>query len=317
MVVITGASGLLGQALIDHFTSRNVEVIALYRKSKPAPGDKIKWVESDITDVNFLTDVFKGATCVIHAAALISFSRRHKKKMYQINVGGTANVVNASLTAGVKRLVYISSVSAIGKSPGQNMADEQSPWPGASVPSNYGLTKYLGELEVYRGEAEGLSVAVINPSVILSSMDMHRSSGLIFQYLKNGGPFYPDGHINYVDARDVAEAVFRLYENTSVRGRFILNAGTLPWKIFFQKVTSRIEKRSPYIRIPPNVTLVAAGIEWVRSLLMGTEPLITRETANLARQYVSYSSEKAISELAMVFRDIDDTLNWCCNRQKG
>ena len=315
MVVITGASGLLGLTLVDHFTSRNIPVTGLYRRSKPAQRENVTWIESDITDVNALTEVFKGATCVIHAAALVSFARRHKEKMFQVNVEGTANVVNACLKAGVKRLVHVSSVAALGKSPNQNIVNEESPWPGASIPSNYGLTKYLAELEVRRGEAEGISVALVNPSVILTSYGWNRSSGQIFQYLKNGGIFYTDGSINYVDARDVAEAVFRLYENTSLKGRYILNSGSLPWKTFFDSVSLKMGRRAPYINIPAGVTLMAAAVERVRSIIMGSEPLITRETANIARQYVSYSNEKAVSQLALVFRSLDDTLNWCLNKK--
>ena len=316
MVVITGASGLLGLTLVDLFTTRNIAVTGLYRKAKPAPKNQVNWVESDILDINALTKIFSGASCVIHAAALVSFARRNKEKMFQVNVGGTANVVNACLRAGVKRLIHISSVAALGKSTNQNIVDEQASWPGSTTPSNYGQTKYLAELEVYRGGAEGLSVAMVNPSVILSSMELNRSSGQIFHYLKNGGAFYPNGYINYVDARDVAEAVFRLYENPSLSGRYILNSGTLSWKIFFEKVTSQMGKKPPFIKVPSHIALLAAGVEWFRSLIMGTEPLITRETANLARQYVSYSNKKAISELAIVFRDIDDTLNWCHNQNK-
>lgn len=311
MVVITGASGLLGLTLIDHFSTRKIPVTALYRKSKPVSHDHVKWVEADIRDVHALTQIFAGANCVIHAAALVSFARRHKERMFQVNVEGTANVVNACLRSGVKRLVHVSSVAALGKSPNQNIVDEESPWPGAYSPSNYGLTKYLAELEVYRGEAEGISIAIVNPSVILASVRLNRSSGQIFQYLKNEGIFYTDGSINYVDARDVAEAIFRLYENSSLTGRYILNSGTLPWKTFFKEASIKMGKRSPFINVPTNVTLMVAGVEWFRSLIMGSEPLITRETANLARQYVSYSNERAVSKLAMVFKDLNETLDWC------
>jgi nucleoside-diphosphate-sugar epimerase len=312
MVVITGASGLLGLTLVDHFSKRNIPVTALYRKSKQSTHDNVTWVECDVTDINSLTQIFTGASCVVHAAALVSFARKHKDKMFQTNVEGTANVVNACLKAGVKRLIHVSSVAALGKSLNQNIVTEDSPWPGTYTPSNYGLTKYLAELEVYRGEAEGISVAMVNPSIILSSTDLKQSSGQIFQYLKNGGAFYTDGHINYVDARDVAEAVYRLYENSSIRGRYILNSGTISWKFFFEKVSDKLGRKPPYIRVPPHVTLLAAAVEMIRSIIMGSEPIVTRETANLARQYVSYSNEKAVSQLAMVFKELDETLNWCC-----
>lgn len=312
MVVITGASGLLGTILIDQFVSRNIAVKALYRRTIPVQQNNVEWINADVRDVNRLTEIFRGATCVIHAAALVSFANRHKKKLTEVNVGGTANVVNACLNAEVKRLVHVSSVAALGKSPQQNLVSEESPWPGESTPSNYGLTKYLAELEVFRGEAEGLSVAVVNPSVVLTPANHQRSSGVIFQYIKNGGRFYTDGNINYVDARDVSEAIFRLYENKTLGGRYILNGGTLPWKSFFFEVATRFGTRPPSIRIPAGVTLFAASFEWLRSLIMGGDPLVTREAANLARQPASYSNSKAVNQLAMTFRDLKTTLDWCC-----
>jgi nucleoside-diphosphate-sugar epimerase len=312
MVIITGASGLLGTVLIDHFVSKNIPIKALYRKTVPVPRSNVEWIDVDVRDINRLTEIFSGATCVIHAAALVSFAKRHKKRMVEVNVQGTANVVNACLSAGVKRLVHISSVAALGKSPLQNLVDEKSPWPGANTPSNYGLTKYLAELEVFRGEAEGLSVGIVNPSVILTPLNHQRSSGVILDYVKKGGAFYTDGTINYVDARDVSEAVFRLYVNPSLSGRYILNGGTLPWKIFFTEVANRFGKRPPFIRVPAGVTLVAAGFEWIRSLIMGGDPIITKETANLARQQTFYSNNKASDKLAMSFRDLKNTLDWCC-----
>lgn len=311
MVVITGASGLLGLTVVDHFVSRKIPVVGLYRRNKPTDRELVTWIQSDITDVNALTEIFAQASCVVHAAALVSFTKRHRKKMFDVNVNGTANVVNACLRAGVKRLVHVSSISAIAKLQHQNVLTEESTWPGFGTPSNYGLTKHLAELEVYRGAAEGISVAIVNPSVILSASQLNQSSGQIFHYLRQGGIFYTDGCINYVDARDVAEAIFRLYENHALSGRYILNSGSLPWKAFFEKVSTKLGRKAPYINVPASVTILAAAVERIRSFITGSEPLVTRETANLARDYVSYSNGKAVSQLAMIFKELDETLNWC------
>ncbi len=313
MVVITGATGLLGSILIDHFTSRKVPVTALYRTSPPAERASVRWMEGDVTDIHALTKAFEGARCVVHAAALVSFAQRNKNKMFHVNVDGTANVVNACLRAGVKRLVHISSVAALGKPANQKVIDEETPWPGSVKPSNYGQSKYLAELEAFRGEAEGLSVAMVNPSIILAAGHADRSSGKIFQYIYDGRPFYSDGQLNYVDARDVAEMIYRLYENDSVKGRFIASAGTIPWKMLFGKIAKRFDKKPPSIKISPTLAQWAAGVEWLRSSLTGREPLITKETARIARQRITYSNQKACNELAMTFRDLDNTLDWCCS----
>jgi len=311
MVVITGATGLLGSILIDHFISKNIPVVGLYRNAPPAEKPGVKWMEADVTDVHALTKSFESATCVVHAAALVSFAQRNKEKMFHVNVNGTANVVDACLRAGVKRLVHVSSVAALGKPANVKIIDEQAGWPGNGKPSNYGQSKYMAELEVFRGEAEGLSVAMVNPSIILAAGNSHRSSGKIFQYVFDERPFYSEGKLNYVDARDVAEMVLRLCENESLKGRFIANGGNIAWKELFEKMAERFGKKAPSIKISSAVVRVAAAAEWLRSSITGQEPLITKETAQIARQNIIYSNKKACDELAMTFRELNNTLDWC------
>jgi dihydroflavonol-4-reductase len=313
MVVITGASGLLGNIIAQTFAERNVHVTGLYHQTTPPTSHPlINWVKGDITDSPSLLKIFVGSTCVVHAAAIVSFTQKHKAKMLAVNVEGTANVVNACLTSGVKRLIHISSVAAIGKPSNQVIITEKTAWAHESKPSNYGQSKYLAELEVFRGEAEGLSVAAVNPSIILSATNHHRSSGKIIQYVRDERPFYVDGYLNYVDARDVAEVVWQLYKNEKATGRYIANAGTVSWQELFQGIGNRLGKKPPAIKVSSLFARVAAAIEWLRSSLSGSEPLITKETAKIARQSITYSNERAKNELGIQFRTLNETLDWCC-----
>jgi dihydroflavonol-4-reductase len=316
MVVITGANGLLGSIVAETFASRNIPVTGLYHQSKPT-NPSMNWIQCDITDAPSLNKILEGAECVIHAAAIVSFAQKHKEKMFSINVVGTANVVNACLTNGVKRLVHISSVAAIGKPVNESILSEKTAWSHATKPSNYGQSKYLAELEVFRGEAEGLSVAVINPSIILAAGNTHRSSGKIIQYVQDERSFYVEGYLNYVDARDVAEMVWQLYKNPQVKGRYIASAGTVSWRELFNGIGTRLGKKSPSIKVSPILARVAAAVEWVRSALSGSEPLITKETAKIARQKITYSNDRAVKDLGIKFRPLADTLDWCCSRDLG
>jgi nucleoside-diphosphate-sugar epimerase len=311
MVVITGASGLLGSIIAETFASRKVPVTGLYNQSKPTQSS-ISWVQCDVTDYPTLVKIVKNAECVIHVAAIVSFAQKHKEKMFAINVDGTANVVNASLAAGVKRLVHISSVAAIGKPANESILTEKTTWTHASKPSNYGQSKHLAELEAFRGEAEGLSVASVNPSIILAAGNTHRSSGKIIQYVQDERPFYVDGYLNYVDARDVAEMVWQLYNNPKAKGRYIASAGTVTWHDLFNGIGSRLGKKPPSIKVSPVMARLAAAIEWIRSTVMGSEPLITKETAKIARQKITYSNDRAVKDLGIKFRSLSDTLDWCC-----
>lgn len=311
MVVITGASGLLGSILADIFITRNIPVVGLYNHAKPS-SPNINWIQCNVTDAPTLFKILQGADCVIHAAAIVSFAKKNKEKMLAVNVEGTANVVNACLANNVKRLIHISSVAAIGKPMKENIVTEKTAWAHASKPSNYGESKYLAELEVFRGEAEGLSVATVNPSIILAAGNNHRSSGKIIQYVRDEKPFYVDGYLNYVDARDVAEMVWQLYKKREARGRYIASAGTVGWLELFSEIGKRLGKKPPSIRVSPTMARLAAAIEWLRSSISGSEPLVTKETAKIARQKITYSNERSVKDLGIQFRPLQDTLDWCC-----
>ena len=317
MIVVTGASGLLGSTIIDALVSNNISVTGLYHQTQPRSKAGVTWQQVDVTDILALTEIFNGAECVIHAAAMISFNQRNREKMFKTNVEGTANVVTACLQSGVKRLVHVSSVAALEKKPTDTVIDEKNQWTGTGHSSNYGQTKHLAELEVLRGEAEGLSIAMVNPSVILSRDNTYRSSGQILQYINDERPFYTDGSVNYIDARDVAEMVFRLSQNLNFKGRFIANTATISWKILFKEVAERLGKKPPYIKVTATLTRWVAAAEWIRCAVLGREPLVTKETAALARQNVFYSNEKVIKELGMKFRSLEETLDWCCKSQKA
>jgi dihydroflavonol-4-reductase len=311
MIVITGATGLLGSVLAHHLISANVAVTGLCR-TMPTGGLPIKWVEGDVTDVHSLIKCFEGASCVVHGAALVSFAFRNRSKMFHVNVEGTANVVNACLQAKVKRLVHISSIAALGKPVNQKVINEGTPWTEERKVSPYGKSKYLAELEVLRGEAEGLSVAIVSPSVILSNGNSHRSSGKIIEYVFNERAFYTDGQLNYVDARDVAAMVLYLCENHLLNGRYIANAGAISLQDFIGLLAKRLNKKPPYIKISAPVVRLAAVFEWIRCSITGQEPLITEETVRFAQQDVVYSNQKACMDLGMSFRELSDTIEWSC-----
>lgn len=313
MVIVTGASGLLGSIIAEMFAERNIPVTGLYNSAPPPLSNKnIQWTKCDVTDSPSLVKIFEGAQAVVHAAAIVSFAQKNKKKMLEVNVGGTANVVNACLINHVKRLIHISSVAAIGKPAKENIVTEKTSWAHASKPSNYGESKYLAELEVFRGEAEGLSVAAVNPSIILASGNNHRSSGKIIQYVQDEKSFYVEGYLNYIDARDVAEMVWQLYKNQNARGRYIASAGTVSWQELFSEIGKRLGKKPPSIKVSPTMARVAAAVEWLRSSISGSEPLVTKETAKIARQKITYSNERASKDLGIQFRPLQETLDWCC-----
>ena len=198
-IFVTGGTGFVGAYLLRYLVAKgDQQITALKRPNSPmhlvkAINDQINWVEGDILDVPFLEEAMKGIDQVYHCAALISFAPQDEERMMKINGEGTANIVNIALYNGVKKLVYMSSIAAIGKEKDKKQVTEVTTWKEDKRTSNYGKSKYAAEMEVWRGIAEGLNAAILNPSLIIGSGFWDRGTGEIFRLYANGFPFYSSG----------------------------------------------------------------------------------------------------------------------------
>lgn len=320
--LVTGATGLIGSHVVRRLLASNVPVAALYR---PLNGyglltdvaDQLTWHEGDVLDIPSLEAAIRPGCDVVHCAAIVSFVPKDRARMEQVNVEGTANVVNVCLKAGVRKLAHLSSVAALGRpeakadttKAGQPVViTEEQKWEESPMNSAYAKTKYRAELEVWRGSAEGLPVVIVNPSVVLGEGDWTRSSTQLIKYVYDEKRFYTDGDINYVDVLDVADALVKLLHSDIVEQRFILNAGTMPYRDFLTQLAQALGKRPPTVRVPPGLARVLWRLEAVRSWLLGTSPLITRETARSASHRYTYSGERVTQVLNVDYRPLTDTL---------
>ncbi len=315
MIAVTGANGLLGSFVIRKLHEANIQVIAIKRSNSDtsmlADLNSLNWRTADILDPIALQEAFQGVTGVIHCAAMVSFNPRDEKKLMQVNVEGTKNVVDACLVSGIGRLLHVSSVAALGRQKNQTVIAETNTWIDSPYNTTYGLSKYKAELEVFRGQEEGLKTIIINPSVILARGNWDRSSAQLFKYVWRQRPFYSEGSINYVDVRDVAQQIHELFFSDLEGERFISNAGSITIKDFFQKLAALLNKKAPAIKVSKPVLKALSLAELWRSYLTGSTPLITRETARGADTHFSYSNAKIKNALSCEFQTIDETLVWC------
>jgi len=317
MIAVTGANGLLGNIILKKFISEKIPVIGLQRvhggpTSLRNPTQEVEWREADVTNSLALADALKNIDTVIHTAAVVSFDPRAKERIFQTNVIGTQNIVNACLALRIPRLIFISSVAALGRKKGVTEINEENKWVDSDLNSDYAKSKYLAELEVYRGQEEGLSISIVNPSAILSTANPNKSSSQIFKYVHHERPFYADGHLNYVDARDVAEVVYRIYEKKIDGEKFIATAGSINLKELITKIAFRLGKKEPSIKISPHLLLAAAWLEEMRCKLTGAEALISRQSVKMPGEKFIYVNQKSINRLNMTYRPLDETLDWCC-----
>ena len=176
-ILVTGAAGLVGKELTKQLLGKGYKVTAIYN-SIPVnishPNLIIK--QCDILDTSSLEEIMQNITHVYHCAAIVSFNPNDITMLFKINVEGTENVVNACISANVQKLIHVSSVSALGRIGNGETVTEQMNWTEETRNSIYGKSKYLGELEVWRGIGEGLQAAIVNPSIILGGEDWDNGS---------------------------------------------------------------------------------------------------------------------------------------------
>jgi nucleoside-diphosphate-sugar epimerase len=320
IILITGINGLVGSAMARYLLTEGHQIRGLIRPQSDRSllndiQSQIEWYEGDVLDILSLEEALRGCTYVIHTAAVVSFVPRDRPQMYKTNVEGTANVVNVALNAGIQKIAFVSSVAALGRPDNAKTTlenplkiDENQKWEESAHNSHYAKTKYLAEMEVWRGVAEGLPAVVVHPSIILGEGHWHRSSTQLFKYVADGKKYYTEGTVNYVDVQDVAEMTVKLLLSDIKNERFILSAGHTTYKILFEKIAHYMGKQPPTKAVAPWMIAILWRIEALRSWLTGSKPLITKETAHTSQTHFVYDNHKIKTTLGREFRGIDDTL---------
>lgn len=319
-IFITGITGLLGSYLAAEFLTKG-ELHGLKRKDSSLRllGDiasKIIWHEGEINDAGFLEEVFLEMDLIIHSAALVSYDRRDEDRLMKINVEGTTNVVNAMLTNGNKNLIHISSVAALGKTPGQATIDENHKWIESEYNTPYAISKYHAELEVWRGVQEGIRALVVNPALILGKLTDKRSSTQVYDYVLNENKYYPAGTANYIDARDAAKVVLKLYEKDIWNERFILSAAGLPYKDFFEEMASIFGKKAPNKKVNKKLLRIGLFIVSIGRFLRITQNPLNRQTAMVSQMKVTMDNSKVRKLISHNFYTLKATLIWANTNEK-
>lgn len=319
MIFVTGASGLVGSHLIHSLMEKGFMVRAMYRQSIPQfkHADKVDWVKGDILDVTSLDAALKGVDQVYHCAAIVSFSPKQAATMLHANVEGTANVVNACIAHQIKKLVFVSSVAALGRIRQDGPVNETMNWTPETSNSIYGKSKYLAEMEVWRGMGEGLNVAIVNPVIILGAGDWNKGSSEIFKSAYDEFPWYTKGVSGFVDVLDVVDAM-QLLMNSDVQGqRFIISGANVPYQEIFTCIAKAFNKRPPSKQVTPLLAAIVWRLEAVKGFLTGKTPLLTKETAATAQAIVHFDNTKFLKAFPeFKYRSMDETIQRTCAELK-
>lgn len=321
MIFVTGGTGFLGSYILQELVNQGKIVRALRRKKSfpaylPASiADKISWVEGDILDTAGLLDQLDGCNQIIHAAGLVSFQPADKKELFKINIEGTANCVNAAIETGITDFIYISSVGALGRSPGSGLMDEEKKWEDHTNQSNYGSSKYFGEMEVWRGMGEELSTLIVNPCTQLGYGDWNETSCSLFKSAYEGIEWCPRGTNGFADVRDTAQAIVALIDTGVRNERFIISAENRSYQEIFNWMASGFGKKHPSKMAGPFITGLAWRMEKMKSVFTGKKPRLTRETAAIGNHLSAYDNSKLLRTLpSFRFRSLEESIAKACEQ---
>jgi len=320
MILVTGATGFLGAELIRQLTRQGEAVRALKRGSSVIPSfiredPSVEWFEADINDISALEDSFEGVHQVYHCAALVSFDPKDKKELLRINIEGTSNIVNLCAANNV-RLLHVSSVAALGNAKKGELITEKDFWEYDANVHSYAISKYEGEMEVWRGIAEGLDAVIVNPSIIIGAGARFTGSGAIFKLVKEGLSYYTKGATGIVDVADVAKSMIALMNSKETAERFTISADNYHYQQFFKEIAEGFGVKAPSKEAKPWMMGIAWRAARLASLFTGNPPALTSDAAKSSLNESLYSNEKIKRTIGIQFKPLKQSIQEVCQGLK-
>jgi len=319
MVLVTGGTGLVGAHLLLHLVENGDAVRAIYRNAETIEKtkslfslynneslfEKVDWIQADIIDVPSLEIAFENVEYVYHCAALISFNPKDEDLLRKINIEGTANIVNFCVANDVKKLCFLSSISALGDlKENEKIITEEAEWNPEKQHSDYAISKYGAEMEIWRGHQEGLQTVILNPGVILGPGFWEQGSGILFKRVANGLTFYTKGVTGFVAVPDVVRIAVELMKSENSNERFTLIAENMGFKDLLDSIADSLNVKRPSFHASPLLVNILYRIDWFISNILGQKRKLDRATAKASYAKNWYSNEKIKKTLATEFLDI-------------
>lgn len=324
MILVTGATGLVGAHLLLKLSEDDSKIRAIYRNSKQIEKtkvlfdqnakthlfSKIEWTKADILDISSLEIAFQNIEFVYHCAAKISFSPNDEKALRKVNIEGTANIVNFCIDKKVKKLCHVSSIAALGNlAQNETVITETTEWNPEKLHSDYGISKYGAEMEVWRGFQEGLEVVIVNPGIIFGTGFWNQGSGKFFTTIKKGISFYTNGSTGYVCVKDVVTIMEKLMKSEISGERFIVISENRTYKNIIHTIADKINAKKPIIEATSWLLNAAWRMDWLLSKIIRTDRKISKHAAQSLLNNDIIDNSKIKQTLNYEFCEIDKCLD--------
>jgi len=328
MIFVTGGTGLVGAHLLLELCKEGKKVKALKRENSKLETvqqifetytgnarelfGSIEWVNGDILDYFALEKLLIGISEIYHCAAIVSFDKKDRAKMISNNVEGTANLVDAAIENGVKKICHVSSIAALGRLQNGQLVTEETNWIPTKKHSAYSESKFFSEVEIWRGVEEGLDAVIVNPSIILGAGNWDSSSPRMFKTVFEGLKFYTRGITGYVDVQDVVKAMVLLMDEKQFEScknqRYLLNAENLSYEDVFNQIADALSKPRPSIFASKLMTGFAWRFSELGGWITGKTPTITRDVAASSRDVNRFDGAKITRTLDFSYTPISETI---------
>ena len=327
MILVTGATGLVGAHLCLRLLEKKIPLVALYRRDKKkeatraffAANDKlslfelIEWRKADLCNLPQLTKAFEGITQVYHCAAYISMAYHKQAYLQEVNQQGTAYIANLCIENKIQKLAYVSSIAALGSETTSAIIDETTPWNPTEEKTPYAYSKYGAELEVWRASQEGVPVVIVNPGVILGNGMPRTPYAQLVNQVKKGIRFYPTGKTGYVAVEDVVEAIVGLMNSSIKNERYILVAENWFYKDIITFTAKALGRRAPKWTLKPAYLYLAWAIESCLSGLRFRKKFLSRALIRSLTDTRNIDGSKIQSSMQFDYRPIKDYLKGLVN----
>lgn len=324
MILITGATGLVGSHLALYLLENNEKIRAIYRTTASIEKTKalfkrynkeflfknIDWVQADITDVPSLEIAFKNVKWVYHCAGLISFDPKEEEELRKINIEGTANIINFCIDYEIQKLCYVSSIATLGDlKEHETIITEETDWNPEKFHSDYALSKFGAEMEIWRGWQEGLQSVVINPGVILGPGFNEGGSGSIFTKVKEGLRFYTKGSTGFIAIDDVVKIMVLLMKSDINGERFIAISENLSFKTLLKTIAFALNVKPPSIEVKPWLINILCQLDWLAHKLLFQKRKLSKAMNTALNSSNLISNEKTKTVLKYKFKSIEEYCN--------
>jgi len=311
--LVTGGSGFIGSAVVMELLKRGQPLRALVRSKERLgnlAGQNIELAEGDLLDRASLDRALEDCNRVYHLAAVYANWLPDRSVMLRSNIEGTRNLLQACLDRQIERVVYTSSVAALGAH-GQTPADESARFNLADTGDTYHLSKYQAEQAALEFAGKGLPIVILNPSNPIGPRDLKPTptGALILNVLKRKLPGYVDGGVNVIDVEDVAVAHVAAMEKGRPGEKYVLGNVNLSIHDYFQLIAEVGRSKAPAMRIPLPLAIATAYLYEAVAAVTQKPPLTTPAWVKVGSRYSFWNSSKAVRELSLPQTPVRESLN--------